>query len=204
MTTTHNIIIQRLEESPFSYSDVAVILHKAFEERVKQGIIMSPSKMNAADFKEKGDARIVLVAIIDNKLAGTAMTQLRVDQDGIPYGYEEFKGVLPVYKRKGIGSILEDNLQKIAIDSGMSYLISTTAVRARSSIKFHQSKGFFKWCLVSYPDTGYYSVVLRKQLRHDKKWDNILYRKFHYLLSFCQTVLNKRRDGNNRRWRRWF
>lgn len=196
-----DIVIQRLEESGYSYTDITELLHKAFEERLSQGIIMSASKMSSNDVQEKAQSRIVLVAyrLTTNELIGIAMTQFRLDEDNLLFGDEEYKGIHPDYKRKGVGSLLEHALQDIAIESGASYLISTTALQAKSSIRYHLSNGFFKWCCISYPDTSYYSIVFRKQLIPHKKWDNVFYRNLHYYLSFCHTILTKRKDGTIRK-----
>ncbi len=195
-----DIVIQRLEDSCFSYADITELLHKAFEERLSQGIIMSASKMSIRDVQEKVQSRIVLLAYrqTTNELIGTAMTQFRLDENGILFGDEEYKGIHPDYKRQGVGSLLEQALQDIAIEAGASYLICTTALQAKSSIRYHLSNGFFKWCMISFPDTSYYSIVFRKQLVSHKKWDNVFYRNLHYFLSSCHTVLTKRKDGTFR------
>ena len=201
-----DIAIQRLEESGYSYSDITELLHKAFEERLSQGIIMSASKMSVSEVQDKAQNRIVLVAYrrTTNELIGIAMTQFRLDEYNILFGDEEYKGIHPNYKRHGVGSLLEHALQNLAIESGASYLICTTALQAKSSIRYHLSNGFFKWCCISFPDTDYYSIVFRKQLKPHKKWDNVFYRTLHFYFSFCHTVLTKRRDGTIRRIMQYF
>ena len=196
-----DIVIQPIEQTSYSYEDVASFLHTVFQERLDQGLSFTTSRMSSEDFRLRGETGIVLVAFDpqNHQLLGTGMTHFRKDADGSLYADEEHKGVLPNMKRRGIGSLLERELQHIAQEKGALFIISDTAVRAKSSILFHLKNGFFKWKLTSYPSTSYYSYVFRKQLHPDRKWDNPIYRKLFFLHSCIKTLIEKKRDGSNRK-----
>ena len=195
------IAIKRLEETSFSYEDVASLLHTAFQERLDQGLSFTTSRMSSEEFKKRGETGIILVAFNpqNHQLLGTGMTHFQNDTDGTLYADEEHKGVLPTMKRTGVGSLIERELQNLAQQNGASFIISDTAVQAKSSVLFHLKNGFFKWKLTSYPSTSYYSYIFRKQLRPDRKWDCSLYRKLFFCRSCIQTFLIKKKDGSNRK-----
>lgn len=195
------IKVQRLEETSFSYEDVTVLLHTAFQERLDQGLYFTTSRLSSADFRQRARNGIVLVAFDpkSQKLLGTAMTHFRQDAAGILYAEEEHKGIMPDVKRMGIGSLLENSLQQLAREGGTCYIITDTATGAKSSIRFHLKNGFFKWKLVSFSSTDYYSIVFRKQIKPDKKWNNLPYRKAFFFLSCVKTLITKKKNGAGRK-----
>lgn len=159
-----DFLIKPLEETVFSFEDITALLHAAFLERLNQGLCFTTSRMSASDFQKSAEGGTVLVAFIPETsvLLGTGMIHLRKDETGVCYADLEHKGVLPSVKRIGVGSALEKELQLIGASKGAQYLVSDTAIKARSSIRFHLNNGYFKWLFVSFPSTDYYSVVFRE------------------------------------------
>ena len=195
-------VIKRIEDTSFTYEDIIALLHLAFQERLDQGLEFTTSRMSVDEIRRRSTSGILLVAYSQEtkELLGTGMIHLIKDENGFLYANEEYKGVHPSVKRLGIGSRLEEHLQRIAAAEGAAYIISDTAVRARSSVLFHLHHGFYRWMLVSYSSTAYYSIVFRKDIPLQRKKASVLAHAFPFCCSCIWTILTKKKNGSFRRW----
>lgn len=195
------IALCTLEESPFTYEDVVDLIHVSFDERLNQGLNFTCSSMSVEEFKNKMSDGIVIVAF-DNEsdqLLGTASTHIYKDKDNCVYGLNEYLAVHPSVKHRGIGSLLLNKRLSILQEQGAEYVISDTAVGAKSSVKWHLKNGFVIYGYRSFNSTNYYSYLFRKQLVGKSKWDNRFYRGFHFIISFLKTRIKYTRMGQIRR-----
>ena len=191
-----------LEESPFSYEDVVGLIHLSFDERLSQGLHFTCSSMSVDQFREKMSDGLVIVAYekVSHQLLGTASTHLYKDKDGHLYGYNEYLAVHPSVKHCGIGTLLLNKRLSIMRERGAEYVISDTAVGAKSSVKWHLKNGFVIYGYRSYSSTNYYSYLFRRQLVGRSKWDSRFYRDYHFLVSFLKTRIRYTRMGKERRF----
>ena len=189
--------IDKLETSPFSYEEVANLMHLSFEERLAQGLQFTCSSMTASQFRKKTEKGIVLVAwdTESTSLLGTATVSIRKDKKGIVYGYNEYLAIHPSAKRLGLGTRLLEERIIVIIRAGGQYVISDTAVGADSSVKWHLKNGFKIVGLKSYLSTNYYSYLFRKQLTPSRIWDNSLYVWLVYSKSALFTRVWQKADG---------
>lgn len=197
-----SVIVCRIEDSPFSSEDVISLIHESFKERLDQGLRFTCSSITVKEFDEKMNDGITLVAYdtCSNALLGTASTHLCVDSKNNRYGYNEYLAVIPSAKRLGIGSRLLEERISILKRLGAQYVMSDTACRAKSSVKWHLKNGFHIIALRSFRSTNYYSYIFRKQLIGKSEWDNCLYRNGRFVFSYVKTKLKWTRDGVERRW----
>ena len=143
---------------------------------------------------------IILVALDKDQndaLAGAAVLRIMHDDRGT-WGYFTDMGIKPSFKRCGIGSKLEAQRVAVAKENGCSFVMSDTAIGAKSSVKWHLRNGFRIVELLSWPNTNYYSYNFRKQLVPDAKWSNSLFCKIHYWLSALKCKLMYLPDGKYR------
>ena len=193
------IIIRNLSESTFSHSDIVSLLHLSFQERLDAGLDFTCSYITEEYYKQKTENSIIKVAIDcdSNILVGTVSTTLFTDRNGASYGYMEYLAIHPDYKRKGIGTDLFQSL--LADLKTVDYLLSDTAVEAKSSVLFHQRNGFHIIGLRSFSCTHYYSYLFRLQLSNKPFSQRVFHSRWVcYLLfvfSFIQTHLIKKNDG---------
>ena len=173
------------------------VLKSAFEEHRQQGIYFSCMSFNLDDFKkEEASTSTVIVARDTSKNKIVGFQNVWVSRGGRAVG-----GLIAVhscYKRSGVGSMLFKKTQEYAIDKDASYILSNTAVGAKSSINWHLKNGFKIVGLKSWSDTNYYTYVFRKQLVYHPLWSNSLYCQVHYWLSALKCRLCFRENGEQR------
>ena len=195
-----SIVIKNITETLFSFDDVVSLMHKAFEERLEQGLKFTCSNMSVEEYKNrlKSGGGVTLVAYDDenNFLYGTAMLHIYKDKRGNKYAYNENLAVVPYAKRKGIGTLLLKVIEEIAITNNCDYIGSDTSIGAKSSVKWHLKNGFKIVGYKSYNTTNNYSYLFRKQLVTSKIYDNDFLCKLIFLKSYLMIRLLKKEDGN--------
>ena len=145
---------------------------------------------------------IVLVAIDPSSgaLLGTAATRIRHNAKGQKYGYNEYLAIHPSAKRHGIGSMLLRKRLELLKEAGVSYVLSHTADRARSSVAYHKKNGFYPVALFSFEDTNYYSILFRLQISDNSIIEKAYKSRFlcwlRYSYSYVLTKSTKKRDGS--------
>lgn len=194
-----NIEIRQKGEDT-SWDELAQLYHEAFQERLDQGLNFICSSFTP-DFLKQHCANSIVVVAIDkdnnDALTGAAIIEIKHDKKGT-WGYLTDMGISPNYKRCGIGSKLEEKRIAIAKANNCTFVMSDTAVPAKSSVNWHLKNGFKIVELMSWPNTNYYSYNFRKQLVYDPKWSNSLFCKIHYWLSALKCKLMFLPDGKYR------
>lgn len=192
------IRIDRLDASPFTYDDLIPLLHLSFEEHFDKGLQFTCSSMTKEQFMDKTKDGVVLVAWdpASDALLGTMTVEVKKDKQGLVYGYLEYLAISPSAKRLGIGSRLVQKCYDIIDEAKGSYVLSDTAVGAKSSVRWHLKNGLKIIGLESYRTTNYYSYLFRRQIATPSKWNNDLYVRCHYYLSYLKCKLLKKEDGS--------
>lgn len=187
-----NLILCKLEESPFTHHDVMGLIRESVQERLDQGLDFIVASWTPEEYRERTKDSIVIVAYQGNDLLGTACSTISKDKNGKKYSYEEMMYVSPKSKRGGIGSKMQKKRIEIAKENGCAYTISDTAEGATSSVKWHLKNGYRLVKLRSYSGNNYYSKVFRWQIEPDRLWNNNLFCKTYYWLSsrFCRMCYN--------------
>ncbi len=191
----------RIKGEETSWEELAQLYHEAFQERFDQGMNFICSSYTPKYLAEHFDDAIILVALDkdhNDALAGAAVLRIKHDDRGT-CGYFTDIGIKPEYKRHGIGSKLLKQHVAEAKANGCSFVMSDTAVGAKSSVKWHLRNGFRIVELLSWSNTNYYSYNFRKQLVPDAKWNNPLYCKLHYCKSAVRCRMYKLANGEDRK-----
>lgn len=142
MSGIKDIIVNRLENSPFTYEDLIEMIHDSVRERVDQNLLFNVSRMSSDDFRNKTQNGIVLVAFRNTDLLGTVCIHFYDDREGRHYAYHEHVFVRPESKRDGIGSLLYRCVVDLSQRNYCEYILSDTAIDATSSVKWHKKNGF--------------------------------------------------------------
>ena len=190
------IVIVPFSQSGFSYEELLKLIHESFQERLDQGLEFTCSAMTVEQFKVRMKDGVVFVAVDSSSqsLIGTLSCHLFMGKS--IHGYIEYLAIRPDYKRQGVGTLLYNEIERFALDKKASYFESDTAVRAKSSVRWHIDLGFKIIGLNSYSSTNYYSYIFRKQLSSKCSiWDSTFFCYFHFFVSSLYVILLKRKDG---------
>lgn len=188
-------IRQKGEET--TWEELVNLFHESFQERLDQGLHFSCSYFTPEDLERRSANNVVLVATDKDTgaLVGTASVEIVNDEKGT-WGYFSNMAISPKFKRCGIGSKLVQRRIEIAKANGCSYVISDTAMEAKSSVNWHRKNGFVPFTLHSFQSTNYYSVIFRKQLQKHWLWSNKFFCHIHFLLSSVMCRLYRHKDAS--------
>lgn len=196
------ISILTLEESSITLASCLELIKIAFLEREKENLHYPCMDFTLEEYASEMSNHQVFVAVNPeevNPLIGVTSVVLKTENTH-KYALEHHSAVRPDYKGKGIGSLLMSRLIQYAKENDCDYVLATTAKKAKGAIAFHKKNGFQIIRSSSFPDTDYYSVVMRKQLQFktkaDRKWNNPLFCKLHYLNSSIRMSVMKKADGS--------
>jgi len=180
-----------------SWEELTKLFHEAFQERLDQGLHFTCSYFTPEDLERRSANNVVLVATDKDTgaLVGTASVEIVNDEKGT-WGYFSNMAISPKFKRCGIGSKLVQRRIEIAKANGCSYVISDTAMGAKSSVNWHRKNGFVPFTLHSFQSTNYYSVIFRKQLQKHWLWSNKFFCHIHFLLSSVMCRLYRHKDAS--------
>ncbi|OWV16432.1 hypothetical protein B7990_11885 [Fibrobacter sp. UWB4] len=193
-----NVVVKKREETDITYDQIVNLMHDAFEERLQQGLNFKCSSMTVDEFKKCTEHSAIFVAINleDDSFLGFGVVSIKEEnQNQDKYAFIQDLSISPKVKRCGIGSKLQREMVCVAQNSGCKYMECTTAVGAKSSVKYHLKQGYKIIGLTSFPTTNYYSYVFRMYLQ-PSIWQNGLYCKIKYAISYLKTHLTKKEDGS--------
>lgn len=195
-----DIEIKQLQETDYTYEQIVDLMHDSFKERMEQGLMFTSCTMDVETFKRKYSDGVIIVgynkengellAFYTFHLFNEKRNKNRKD------GYLEQLAVSPKAKRTGIGTKMLDAILAIAQQIGATYMLSDTACRAVSSVRWHFKNQFLLYGLESYSSTDYWSRLFKLYL---PKGSNTLSRRIscrlHYWYSCVRTLLTKNRHG---------
>lgn len=148
------------------YARLLDVLHEAFRERLQENLNFGCATFNLEDLKRNTENAYVITVNDGQNLLGFVSLTIR-EKGGIHYGVHEFLSVSPKMKRKGIGSLLFNEVLLLAKKQNLMFISSTTSVKAISSVKWHLKNGFKIFRLLSYPSTNYYSFFFIKVINYN-------------------------------------
>ncbi len=193
-----DVLIRLLSDTGIDYQELADMIHAAFEERLHQGLRFTCSAMTAGEFEVKMKGGYVFVALDNDsgKLLGTVTIHVRTDKKGRIYGYHEYLAVAPEAKHSGVGTKLAQAWTELLLDKNAKYVLSDTACKAESSVRWHLSNGFRIYELESYRSTDYWSYVFIKYLDDDVRKSCVGLR-LHFYLSWIFIRTTRHRNGSD-------
>lgn len=170
------------------YNELASLLNRAFEERKEEGINFSYATYTVEDLKKHIGEGYYLVSYEEGKVVGM-VSLLQKERYGIKYSTHECLAVDPTYKNKGVASKLFLRFLELARDVNIDFIISTTAEKAYSSIRYHHKNGFKTFLFVSFPSTAYYSYCFIYPIRKFKFLKYSIFNKPIFWMSYFITKI---------------
>lgn len=171
--------------------ELADLLNRAFVERQKEGIGFSYVSYTAEDLMKHVKDGYYIVGYIDDKVVGM-VALLQKERFGVKYTTHECLAVDPELKNKGIATKLFLSFLEIAKELHSDFIVSTTAEKASSSIRYHKKNGFKTFLFVSFPSTPYYSYCFIYPINRFKFLNYSVFNKTILAASFLFTKLFKR------------
>lgn len=194
--------VVRFEESGFDAQTLASFIRDAFRERLDQGLHFTCSDSTAASIEREAKRKQFYLAVDEesNDLCGTASVYYKehTKKNGQTYKYACFGNlaVKPGLKRSGVATLLFKHILEQSKDC--RHILSDTAVKAESSVKWHLKQGFKISSLASYECTPYYSYCFILPLQKPSKWDFPMIQQLCFLASALKVLVRRRADGSRR------
>lgn len=180
------VTVKLMTETTVSYARLADLIHEAFAERTAQGLRFACSSMSAEELEDDMKDGFVFVALEEetSELLGTATIHIKTDRRGRKFAMHEYLAIRPGAKRSGIGTFLAQTWTDFLLEKGVSYVMSDTACKAASSVKWHRKNGFMIYGLKSFSSTNYLSYIFIKYLD-----DSVRKSRFVVALHFLGSAL---------------
>lgn len=187
--------IIKIENSKFSLIEIYNFIRKVYADRVAEGINFTLMQTSYEDYEKKviNNHKQIFIAIDNDRIVGTSALTIFKNNNNISAGFSNL-AVDPLYQGKGIATELFKIMEEEAKKGNCSYMESTTAENAYSSINLQLKQGCKKCGYYSAKDTNFYSIKFRKDFYNNKS--QFYYIK--YLQEKIKTKLLKNRNGEYR------
>lgn len=183
------------EKAP--YPEISSLIRESFKERLDAGLNFGCATFSAKQLCDHVKNDYVFAAYDEDEIVGTVTISIK-EKYGFKYGWHENLAVSSLYKGQGVASCLFQRVLSFANEQGLQFLLSSTAVSAGSSIRYHQKNGFLIYRLVSSHDTNYYSYHFIRPIQRMLFLKYRIFRLPIYYMTFVVCKLTKRKDGSNR------
>ena len=134
-----NIVIREIESK--DYVPAAAIWRDVlgFSSVTDESVIQTYEKMKSDDRYR------TFVADVDGEVAGFATTVVTLAVDH-PNGYIKMNGlaVLPAFQRHGIGRMLMERVEKLAVERGASFIGLASGFQRTGAHEFYEHLGYQK------------------------------------------------------------
>lgn len=170
------------------YDGMRALLNTAFKKRKEEGIDFVYASYTNEELKEHVGDGYCIVAFEDSLVVGM-VALLQKKRFGIKYSTHECLAVLPTKSKKGIASLMFKRFLEVAVEINTGFVISTTAEKAYSSIRYHHKNGFKTFLFVSFPSTSYYSYCFIYPIKQFRLLKYDIFNKPLFWLSYLFTKL---------------
>jgi GNAT superfamily N-acetyltransferase len=151
-------------------NELTLLLNRAYKQLADLGFRYLATHQDVKTTKERIEKATCLVAIYANKIIGTVCYYSPENASGCEW-YERENvatfgqfGVEPELQKSGIGGMLVDEIEKLAIQDNTGELAIDTAEGASHLINFYKKRGYRHVGYIQWDVTNYRSVILSKKL----------------------------------------
>lgn len=141
------------------------LLHEGFKERLNQNINFGCATYTLEQYRENTKDSYLLIASDELGNPVGMITLTPKYRMGLHFGHVENVVVTPNIKRSGVMTALCAEMICLAKNKGMSFLTSTTATNATSSVKWHKKNGFLKLRKLKFKNKNYFSYYFVMPLK---------------------------------------
>lgn len=168
-----SIAIRELNDSD-DLTELTLLLNRAYKQLADLGFRYLATHQNVETTKERIEKAKCFVAVIDengtDKIIGTICYYSPEKASGCEWydrndvaTYGQF-GVEPEYQKYGIGGMLVDEVEKLAMQDGAKELAIDTAEGATHLINYYGKRGYRHVGFTKWHVTNYRSVILSKKI----------------------------------------
>lgn len=192
-----NIIVKQWSEDieiyDYHIEDILSLIKNAYAERAKDGISFATLKYSLTEFlNERTDDDYWFLAFDNNHLlCGTARLTI-IGRRGEICNF----AVLPNSQGKHVGRQLLQTVNQFAKERNLDFVMSYTAMKAKSSVKCHCNNGFQITGIVVGLNRDYSSYIFRNQITPSFLF-NSPFVKYRYYISILKYKLLKNKNGQN-------
>lgn len=169
------------------------MIHKAFEEHLKNGLEFTCSYYTMEDLEKKVLTGNCFFALCDDEIVG--VTSISIDKSQ-KMAYENISAVHPDYRFLGVGTKLFEIRRRFLSEKKICALISDTSVDAKDSVKWHVDKCGCKIVgYESYASTNYFSYVFREDIRRISGFKKNFVYPIRFFFSYLICKITKKKNG---------
>lgn len=170
----------------------ALLCVKAFAEHADRNVKMGPCYMTPEKWKTWAAGCIGQCLMIENEMVAFWLARPNYQTKEVEV---KILAVDPSYKGRRLGHLLVESCTSKFRDMGMNVYNTDTSLNAPHVVKFHKSYGCKAVGMTSWPNTNYYTVILRMALRPEYEIsDEEAERRFKRSAFKCKLMLNE--DGS--------
>ena len=157
-------------------NDIINLIHESFVERTEDSLFFSCSNISKQEMDLYCKNRKLFCYILESKIIGVIFFYIKDKKC-----YVGIVATHPKYKKNGIATALFQELVKYCREKNVEYIFADTAIKAKSSVRWHEKMGFKKFKMTSFPSTNYYSWEFVKDIKNPNR--NVIKRNIHLFLS---------------------
>lgn len=176
---------------PIHYESLLKMIHRAFDEHLKNGLRFTCSFYTIDDLKQKILSGYCFMALSDNNTILGISSFSHINKRG--KSYENITCVSPEARSIGIASTLYSLGIERLKQEGAKYVIADTAITAFDSVTWHlQRCHCHKIGLKTFSSTNYYSYVFRRDLVPRSIFITKIIYPIMFAFSYCFTRMFKK------------
>jgi len=186
-----------------TWEQITELLHLAFAEKKEKGMSYLATHQDAETTKKRVGDGVCLVALIDDKLVGTASFQIKTPDkfnkrwhNEKLYAYASQLAVHSDFKGMGLGNKLQSERIRLCAENNVDELLGHTSIYAKEILSWWKRQGAQYVEFISSAATNYYAIRFRIPIK-GKRYNNI-YVAFRYYVSYIKCIVMKNRYGKHR------
>ncbi|MCR5450828.1 MAG: GNAT family N-acetyltransferase [Solobacterium sp.] len=191
----------RIVEKPdeISYDDLHELIYLSHAENRQNGFNVATAEMSGEELEAHiGKGGKCFVTMDGDKPVGMTAVRVRKNHYGPGQAVEQILvAVLPEYRRKGISTLMHEEVVRYARENRIPVIQVRTAANNKNMQKTCLSWGFQYIDFMSFSGIDHYTVVLMKWL--DKEPSNLMGMKMRYYLKRLY-VMAKYAPGKKKRF----
>ena len=173
--------------------EFAALCRESFAEHAARDVRMGPCYMTPELWIKHAKGSIGLYIEIEGRIVAFWLASADFDRKT---SYGKILAIDPKHKGRHMGSALSIHLSNYLREKGIDVFMTDTSLNAPHVVKFHKSYGCKAVGMISWPNTNYYTVLLRLALRPDSEISdskaNIMYLGSSII---CKLIYNE--DGSH-------
>ncbi len=169
-------------------NDIINLIHESFVERTEEGLFFRCRNIGKQEIELYCKKHKLFCYFLENKIIGIIFFNINNKKCN-----EGIVAIHPQYKKNGIATALFQELVKYCRENHVEYIFADTAIKAISSVRWHEKMGFKKFKMTSFPSTNYYSWEFVKDMKNPNR--NFLKRNIHLFFSSIKCLLFWDKNG---------